>query len=148
MLRGASAAVVTALLVLGVAIVGVQWAHAGWTRDQATIREAIYANTHDGAVIVSNTHATGKFMDHLYGQRLMLNREIVQDSHLAQLLTKQGAFYVVFLDRSDSGFWRENAQGNARFMARLRHPPVLLLDLQVTPTDHLRIWRVGERAVK
>ena len=57
----------------------------------------------------------------------MLNREIVQDSHLAQLLTKQGAFYVVFLDRSDSGFWRENAQGNARYMARLRHPPVLLL---------------------
>jgi hypothetical protein len=146
--RAASMVVVAALAATAVAIVGVQWAHAEWTRDQATIRDAIYANTHDGSVIVSNSRATGKFMDHLYGQRLVLNREKVAAVHLSQLLVRQGRFYLVFLDRTDSAYWRENAMGNARFLSSLARPirdraePVL--DLQVTPTDHLRIWRVGE----
>jgi hypothetical protein len=50
--------------------------------------------------------------------------------------------YVVFLDRNDSAFWRQNAAGNAAFIHSFPEPPKLDLDLEVSPTERLRIWRV------
>jgi hypothetical protein len=49
---------------------------------------------------------------------------------------------IAFLDRSDSEWWRADRDSNAEFLARLGLPLTLELDLQATPTDRLRIWRV------
>ena len=111
--------------------------------DNDTI-DAIYAGTPEGSVIVTNWRATGKFIDIVYGDRFPLRREGLNARHTAALAREQGEFFVVLLDRSDSEFWRRNARDNASFIRRLRPRPSLELDLEVTSTDRLRIWRVTE----
>lgn len=137
---------VAGVAALAVALLAVQFVHAEWAEDQARVREAIYRNTEDGSVIVTNWKATGKFIDLVGGKRVILRRESVGRVHVARLLETQGAFYVVFLDRSDAAFWRRNAMDNALFVGQLRASKELILDLRVTPTDRLRIWRVSDRS--
>jgi hypothetical protein len=136
------AALVAALVALAFLLVGVQWVHGRWAGEQAAIRDAIYENTEEGSVIVTNWRATGKFIDLVYGNRVVLRREGLARPELHRLLEQSGSFYVVFLDRSDSEFWRRNALENKLFLALEvpRREPVL--DLAVTGSDRLRIWRV------
>jgi hypothetical protein len=139
-----SVALPAAIGLAALALAGGQWVHARWAGGQAVIRDAILANTSDGSVIVSNSRATGKFIDHVYDGRLMLDRDSLQRRHLERLLARGGSFYLVLLDRSDSEFWRRDAVDNLMFLTQVGPARELLVDLQATPTDRLRIWRVGE----
>jgi hypothetical protein len=132
-----------ALVAVSLGLVAVHFVHWDWAADQAIIRDAIYETTEEGSVVVANTKAIGKFVDHVYGRRLVLDRSQLETPHLRRLVARQGGFFIVMLDRSDSAFWRKNTAENSDFMARLPFDTQLLVDLQVTPTDHLRIWRVG-----
>jgi len=140
----AAAVCLLALLLLAPASVAVQRAHGRWSFEQATIREAIRDNTENGSVIVTNWRATGKFIDLVHGRQTILRRERVSRRQLDRLIERSGSFHVVLLDRNDSAFWRRNAMDNRLFMASLDYPRELLLDLEATPTDRLRIWRIGQ----
>jgi hypothetical protein len=140
---GAGVALLASLTLLACLLVGVQRVHERWGAHQAVIRSAIYENTDEGSVIVTNWRATGKFIDLLYGDRVVLRRENLTPRDVERLVERSGAFYVVFLDRSDSEFWRRNAMENGLFLGRLRVERKPVLDLQATPSDRLRIWRVG-----
>lgn len=142
-----AAAGITCVLALGalaVVLLGVQAAHASWAADQARVRDAIYQHTSEGSVVVTNWKATGKFIDLVHGQRIVLRRERATRPTMRLLLERVGTFYVVLLDRTDSAFWRRESFENSFFMAQLRYPRELLFEEQLTPTDHLRIWRIGE----
>ena len=91
---------------------------------------------------MTNWLATGKFIDLLYGDRFPIKREHLSRWQVAALAQRQ-PIYVVFLDRSDSRFWIQNAEQNRSWVMALDPPPELELDLQATPTDRLRIWRVS-----
>jgi hypothetical protein len=67
----------------------------------------------------------------------------VSAEDLAELERRHGGYVVAFLDRSDSDYWRSDAEQNEAFLARLQ-PGEPLVDVRVTATDRLRIWRVGE----
>jgi len=144
LLRDARRAIAAVVAAVALGLVAVHVVHWSWAADQAEIRDAIYEATEDGSVIVANGKAIGKFMDHLYGQRLVIDRSRMTPAHLRQLAARQGRFFIVLLDRTDSAYWRRNAAENSDFMASLRLRREQLVDLRVTPTDHLRIWRVSE----
>ena len=129
---------------LALGLAGVQWAHAEWAQSQAVIRDAIYEATPPDEVIVSNTKATGKFVDFVDGERLVLDRRALGAAGAAILLERRGGFYLVLLDRSDSDYWRRDAFDNAAFLAGLPGRRELELDLRVTSTDRLRVWRVSD----
>jgi hypothetical protein len=113
-----------------------------WSGTQARIRNAIVENTDNQAVLVTNLHATRKFIDELDQKyRPVDSRDIsVQDANA--LVQRYGEVYVALLDRSDSAFWRKDMALNAEFAAGLAPELVLLVDREMSPTDHLRIWRV------
>ena len=52
---------------------------------------------------------------------------------------------VVFLDRTDSVYWRNDVTKSEAFIAAIDPAPTLEFELQATATDRLRIWRVAGR---
>jgi hypothetical protein len=146
--RAASGVSVAWLVGTALAIVAIHAVHHDWGEDQAVIRDAIYSNTDEGAVLVTDVGSTNKFIDKIYGDRFPMEPRDMRKEHIAALLARPGHFYIVMLDRSDSAYWRRVAQKNADFVYGFKPTPVLEVDLQATPTDRLRIWKVtdSERA--
>jgi hypothetical protein len=56
--------------------------------------------------------------------------------------------FLVFLERSDSGFWRTSAQDDRDFVEELgrRCELARLHDRNYTGTDRLIVWKVGHCA--
>ncbi len=114
-----------------------------WSAGQASIREAIAAHVARDAVLVTNGTAIRKFIDDLARPYVTLGRDAVSADDLAELRQRHGGYLVAFVDRGDSAYWRQDAARNQAFIARLGvGEPVV--DLRVSATDRLRIWRVGE----
>jgi 4-amino-4-deoxy-L-arabinose transferase-like glycosyltransferase len=113
-----------------------------WSGQQAVIRDEIHRLTAD-SVLVTNWWATKKFVRELDREYLPVDRDRVGPADAAALVERYGGFAVALLDRSDSEYWRRDAEANAAFVASLSPPPDLELDRQVTPSDRLRIWRVN-----
>jgi len=114
-----------------------------WGASQAEIRDTLERMVPRDAVLVTNGAAIRKFIDDLERPYTTLHRNSVSPERFEQLREKHGGFVVAFLDRSDSAYWREDAAQNAAFATQL-DAATLLVDVHVTPTDRLRIWRVGE----
>ncbi|MGH0034733.1 MAG: hypothetical protein ACQGVK_06860 [Myxococcota bacterium] len=132
------------LWLAGVALasIGAHAVHARWSASQAAIREAIYETTPEGSVLVTNSAALVKFISPVFGERTHLDRRNVDPRVARTLARRRGAFFVVFLDRSDSEHWRRDARENEAYVSSLRPIPELVHDQAVSPTDRLRIWRV------
>lgn len=140
--RIAGVAVASSIAVLGVALVGVQWAHAEWLGDQTKMRTLILEHTQPGTMVVTNWRATSKFIDLANDERTILRRDHMNSETINQLLDQQGSFVLILLDRSDSNYWVQDAFHNATFLRTLRHSRSVLADVQITDTDHMRIWEV------
>jgi 4-amino-4-deoxy-L-arabinose transferase-like glycosyltransferase len=112
-----------------------------WVGSQVEIRDAIARHVPRDAVLVANRQALRKFIDDLARPYMTLRRQKVSPEQLEQLREKYGAYFVALLDRSDSAYWRGDAAENAAFVARLGDPEPLV-DLRVSATDRLRIWRI------
>jgi hypothetical protein len=111
-----------------------------WTASQMRIRDALLETVPVDAVLVAN-HGLGKFVDDLGRPYTTLYRSHLSPEELDQLRDRFGGYFVALLDRSDSAYWREDAAANAGFVAQLGEPAPLV-DLRVTGTDRLRIWRI------
>lgn len=140
------AAVALSVWIAGIACagVGVHWAFDRWTATQREIRDEIHRHTGDDSVVFTNLPATKKFIRFLDRKYLPVERRKSEPGDAGTLVERHGEFFVVFLDRSDSEWWRADARGNAAFIESLDPPPDLELDRQITPTDRLRIWRVSQ----
>jgi len=136
------------LWILGVATaaVGVHWSQHRWTHTQARIGDAIRSHVNSEAPIVTNAHATGKFIEWLDRRYLPLTLRYAEPFEGRWLARHHGHFFVVILDRSDSDFWREDARKNADFLTRLKPKPTLVFDEEFSASDRLRIWRVDDPA--
>ena len=114
-----------------------------WGASQASIGATIEHYVPRDTVLVTNGVAVRKFVDDLARPYLTLWRDDVSPADVAKLRDRHGGFWVAFLDRSDSEYWRRDAAKNEAFVAQLEGTAPLA-DLRVTATDRLRIWRVGE----
>lgn len=114
-----------------------------WGAGQDVIRTRIDEHVPSDAVLVTNGTAIRKFIDDLARPYVTLRRDEVSEDVAAELNRRHGGYMVAFLDRSDSDYWRKDAERNADFVSRrdLGEP---LVDVRVSATDRLRIWRVGE----
>ena len=119
---------------------------ARWSESQAEIRDAIERSVPHDAVMVGNGAAIRKFADEYARDYRILARYELAPGDAQKLAARHATFFVVFLDRSDSDYWREDAVRNAEFVAGLPGAAELLVDLRPTGTDRLRIWRVDGAA--
>lgn len=117
-------------------------AFAMWSAGQGEIRDAIHATIDPKVVLLTNYPATHKFLPELELKYLALDRGEIDTETANSLVQRHRELYIVFLDRSDSEYWRQDAMRNAEFILKIRPAPQLNFDRQITPTDRLRIWRV------
>jgi len=109
------------------------------------IRDAIYEFTDEGAWVITNFDATGKYLDFApYGVRTPIWIEELDPSEYDRVLDGASDLYLVLLERSDSQFWRDKSAEDEKLVADLaaRADLELRYDRRVTSSDHLRIWRV------
>ncbi len=114
-----------------------------WGAGQGSIRSTIEANVPRDVVLITNATAIRKFIDDLARPYRTLWRHELHEGDLPQLRERHGGYLVAFLDRSDSEYWRLDAERNQAFLAQLPDA-IQLVDLRVTASDRLRVWRVGE----
>lgn len=112
-----------------------------WAASQVRIRDTIARYVPVDAVLVANSHALRKFIDDLARPYVTLHRDRVSPEQLEDLRERYGGYVIALLDRSDSEYWRRDAAKSADFLARLGDPAPLV-DVHVTATDRLRIWRI------
>ena len=148
--RGALEAVSAAVLAVwigGVAVasIAVHPTFSAWSATQKRIRDAIQDQTGLDSVVVTNWMATRKFVEDLHSTYMPMRRTGLSPEDARTLVDRHGEFFIVLLDRSDSSHGISESAINAEFIASMEPArPVLLLDEHFTPTDHLRIWRVGK----
>ena len=131
---------------IAVASLAVHPTFALWSATQAEIREEIHRHAGDDSVLITNWPATRKFVRMLERRYAPVDRDEVSLQQAAKLLERHGEYVIVLLDRSDSEFWRRDAERNAAFIESLGSAPEPLLDRHFTSTDRLRIWRVSRVA--
>ncbi len=140
--RGLAALLALWIAAVSVASLAVHPAFARWSTTQADLGDAIHRHVGDEAVLVTNWPATRKFLRALDRRYTHVDRDEVTIGGVQRLVKRHGELYIALLERSDSDYWRRDIERSARFMARLKPPPELVLDQHFTPTDRLRIWRV------
>ena len=115
-----------------------------WSSSQVRILNTIYTSTPNEGVIVTNTLATAKFINELYGTRHVLDATSVGTRETETLLQRYGTFNLVILDRSDSDFWRDMSRVNQSLVSWISKQTRLELvnDVHLKSNEELRIWRV------
>jgi hypothetical protein len=116
-----------------------------WAHQQAVLVDALYRLTSSEAAIVTETGATAKYLNELYGERSFIGRDELTPEALIKLQVDRPV-QLVFLDRNDSEYWRTIARDNAIYMAQVGVLCSLdqLTDLHAQNGDHLRIWNVSK----
>jgi len=127
---------------IAVAAIAVHPALAWWGGTQAAIHETVEAYASGDTVLVTNYPATRKFIDGLDRKYIPVSTtaRIPQDIEL--LINQHGEITILFLARSDSPYWRTSADRTAALISAVQGEKDLLVDRRMSPTDHLRIWRV------
>jgi len=114
-----------------------------WGAGQDAIRETIEASVPRDVVLVTNGTAIRKFIDDLSRSYVTLFRNRLAPGDVERLRERHGGFFVAFLDRSDSAYRLDDTAKNEAFLGHLSDA-TRLVDLRVSATDRLRIFRVGE----
>jgi hypothetical protein len=115
-----------------------------WTQQQSLLVRALYQFTSSEAVLVTETGATAKYLNELYGERSIIGRDELTPEELARIRADRPV-QLVFLDRADSDYWRTTARDNATYTSRVGALCKLnqLTDHWSRNGDRLRIWNVG-----
>lgn len=130
---------------LAVASVAVHAYVGSWGASQAAIAEAIHRHTGYDSILVTNPEATRKFLPESERRFRRIDYWNLDASDLAELIDRHGEVFLALLDRTDSPYWQGRSRENQAFVDALDPPLELLLDRRFTPTDRLRIWRLGQK---
>jgi hypothetical protein len=108
------------MAVVAAASVGVHWAYDRRSAPQLGLRDTIYEHTGRQSVLISNLTATVRYLWTIDTTYLPIERRKVDVAAVSRLLRSYGEFYAVFLDRTDSEFFRSESRANERFIESLR----------------------------
>jgi hypothetical protein len=111
---------------------------------QVAIVRAIYDSTPAGAALVENGAAAQKYTNPVYGVRTVAFRSDYGVADLPRIVAHNPRTYLVFVDRTDSAWFRADAADNDAYVAAAERQCRLSLghDRWHGPTLRLRIWRV------
>lgn len=147
-LRRALEGAAAALALLGVAGVAAAGAavHAMGHRvggPQAELRETLTEHVDTSAPLVTNLTATGRYLRVIGVTYEPVERRKVSPEAARDLLARYGRFFVAFLDREDSPWFRRETRANERFLRSLPAPARRLHAQEVPGLGRLRIFEVG-----
>jgi 4-amino-4-deoxy-L-arabinose transferase-like glycosyltransferase len=132
------------LLVLAAAAIVVTAVHPvlhRWSERQATLVNALLQTTSPEAVLVTEPGAIAKYLNGLDGQRTIAEKLESPPEKLVVFLS-HGPVQLVFIDRTDSEYWRSMTEQNARYLADVSKRCELRPRIDVTSIDRLRVWDV------
>lgn len=114
--------------------------------DPIAIVTAIQTHTAAATPIVTNHHATLKYLSPIYGERRLIFRSYATEDDVVQLAARHGRLSLVFLDRGDSEAFRRDAGRNAELLDALhrRCRVAALHDSRHGSGVRLRIFDAGE----
>ena len=116
-----------------------------WAASQSAMKQAIYANTAENGVIVSDPDGKiNKFVNRFYGKRLVVTQDDLKPEDIPLVLKFHRHIQLVFINRSDSEFHLKRAIGNEEFVAAVNKycRVKLIYDKAHSPTDRLKIWDI------
>lgn len=132
------------LWVIGVtaSAAGVHLAFDHWNQRHVKLRHAIQQDIGGAAAMIINL-AAYKHLDELDGPQIVVQRTDLSGDRFGLLADRYDPLFIVFVDRSDSEYWRRDAEENQKFIDSLAHAPQPVVDDRISETIRLRILRVG-----
>jgi 4-amino-4-deoxy-L-arabinose transferase-like glycosyltransferase len=117
---------------------------ASWGAGQAAIQENLYAHTRPDAAILTNLPVTGKYFNEIFGARRVIGRHLVEPGQLARVLEAHGLAQIATVERTDSSFYRNEAQGEMAYVAEARTfcRVDLAFEHQFPNSQRLQVWDV------
>jgi hypothetical protein len=115
-----------------------------YEKSQRDMVDAIHRITKADTLVITNLVATGKLLAPVYGGSPTLDNRLIEPGDLPRLLALHGSLQLVLLDRTDSDYFREEADDNRHFTDRIRSrcDLVLVYDHVHSESERLRIWNV------
>jgi hypothetical protein len=110
----------------------------------ATIVADIQRATTEPIPVITNHHATLKYLSPIYGPRRLILRSSIDAGAVPAFLRNYGKLSLVFLDRTDTETFRQDAMQNDVFLGGLRQRcrVVPALESQHGPSLRLRVFDV------
>jgi hypothetical protein len=130
------------LLILAGAVVvvsAVQPVLHKWSERQAALVKALYQATNPEAVLVTEPGAIAKYLNGLYEQRTFADKLRYPPEKLTELLSR-GPVQLVFIDRSDSDYWRSMTELNERYLANVSKICEIRGRRDIRSVDRLRVF--------
>jgi len=143
---------VAALWVAGIILVGVfvNWRSQLWSHQHEELVETIYANTDPAQPIMADQPATVKFLNELYGPRLLVNLDLSASSEepreqMLRLLRRYKTVQVVMFGRDETDYWLSKSKEDLAFMAAVSEQlhATLKVKQRFPALGMLRIWYVS-----
>ncbi len=145
-----------ALWVTGIIFMGflVNWRSRIWSESHQELVQSLYAHTDPAEPIMADQPATVKFLNELYGQRMLVDLDLgnqsddIRRAQLLRLLKHNKTVQIVLFGREDSDYWLHKSQGDQAFIAAISQQlhAKLKLEQRFPGLGVLRIWDVSDRS--
>jgi hypothetical protein len=114
-------------------------------RAALSIVTALHERTTSDVPIITNHLVTTKYFSAVYGTRRLILRSFISAADVPRLHRAYGKLDIVFLDRSDSELFREDAAQNDAFLAQTRSRCAVqpVTEQALGPSSRLRQFQVA-----
>jgi hypothetical protein len=134
----------------GVAVAGLlaNWRSERYSAVYQDAVAALYANTSATQPIVADIPATAKFLNELYGPRMVAELNGISRAEIGTLAVRHKIVQIVFFDRDDSDYWLDKSAQHGKFMDDVsgQFATTLKLERRFPGLGVLRIWIVSGRS--
>jgi hypothetical protein len=144
---GAAAIWVTGIILTGLLV---NWRSQLWSKMHADVVQSVYTSTDSAIPIMADQPATVKFLNELYGPRMLVDLDLREESNdnrryqLLRLLGRYKMVQIVLFGRDDSEYWLDKSKDDEAFIASISQQLHATLKLQrrFPGLGVLRIWNV------
>ncbi len=115
-----------------------------WNASQAEIRSALFENTSENVLVVTNSRLTRKYLSGFEGHRKLVDLLLLKPHALELILGLPQGFDIALLERNDSSYWTRQSALYQEALKKIRGTARMQLkyDTRVTPTSRVRVWHV------
>ena len=139
-----------AIWLIGILAAGllVNWQIERWSASHRDVVTALYANTVPAEPIVADTPATVKFLNELYGRRMVAELTGMSLQQVRALIDRHKTIQIVLFERDDSDYWLTKSSQHSKFISDVsgEFAASLKLERRFPGLGVLRIWSVTSRS--
>ncbi len=114
----------------------VNWRSQLWSKLHEDVVRSVYSNTDQALPIMADQPATVKFLNELYGQRMLVDLDLgdenseVRRAELLRVLERNKRAQIVLFGRDDSDYWLGKSREDEAFIAGISQQLHATLKLQ------------------